>query len=270
MGSGFSPMASPGMTSATLSRLRPLLAPGLATVIALAILVSLGSWQLERKAWKEGLIARIDARAHGAPAEIVPEARWPDWRAEDDEFRRVRVTGMFLHDREVAVHGLMSGGRGSPVQGYYLFTPLRLTSGAFVLVNRGFVPTELRDPARRDETAPAGEVTLTGLVRAPETRGPFMPENEPAAERWFTRDIAAMARARGLERAAPFWIDLDPVPSATVWPRPGQTRFAIPNNHLGYALTWFGLALTLVAVFGAWAWRQRQVPPAKPSGIVPG
>jgi len=248
-----------------LARYRPLLAPGLATLTVLAILVALGLWQLERKAWKENLIARIDTRARAAPAEIVPEARWPDWRAADDEFRRVRLSGTFLHDREVAVHGLMSSQRGSPVQGYYLFTPLRLASGAFVLVNRGFVPTELRDPARRIETAPSGEVALTGLVRAPETRGLFMPENEPGADRWFTRDVAVMAGARGLERAAPFWIDLDPVPNATGWPRPGQTRFAIPNNHLGYAVTWFGLALTLVAVFGAWARRRAQGLDAIPS-----
>jgi surfeit locus 1 family protein len=237
---------------------RRLLAPGIATLTALAILVGLGLWQLERKAWKESLIARIDARTHGAPGEIVPEARWAEWRAEEDEFRRVRLTGTFLHDREVAVHGLLSGQRGSPVQGYYLFTPLRLASGAFVLVNRGFVPTELRDPARRGETAPSGEVVLTGLVRAPETRGLFMPENEPGADRWFTRDVAAMAGARGLERAAPFWIDLDPVSNGTGWPRPGQTRLAIPNNHLGYAVTWFGLALALAAVFGAWARRRSQ------------
>lgn len=253
-------------------RLCPLLGPGLATLIALAVLLALGFWQLERLAWKESLIAQIEARAHGAPAEIVPEARWPDWRAADDEFRRVRLTGTFLHDLEVAVHGLMSGQRGSPLQGYYIFTPLRLASGAVVMVNRGFVPMDLRDPARRTEAAPAGEVAVAGLVRAPEVRGLFMPENEPTAERWFVRDVAEMARARGLERAAPFWVDLDPAPGATGWPRPGQTRLAIPNNHLGYALTWFGIAATLVGVFGAWAWRRshetppsRLAPPAPPS-----
>jgi surfeit locus 1 family protein len=239
-----------------LSRLRPLLAPGIATAIAFAILLALGFWQLERKAWKESLIAQIGARAHGAPGDIVPEAQWPAWRAVDDEFRHVRLTGTFLHDREVAVHGLMSGQRGSPIQGYYLFTPLRLADGAAVMVNRGFVPTELRDPARRNETPPAGEVAITGLVRAPEARGSFMPENDPAKEQWFVRDLAAMARARGLERAAPFWIDLAPAPGATGWPRPGQTRLAIPNNHLGYALTWFGIALALLGVFGAWAWNR--------------
>jgi surfeit locus 1 family protein len=243
-------------------RLRSLLAPGLATLIALVVLIALGVWQLERKAWKEGLIAQIEARARGEPVDIVPEAHWPAWRARDDEFRRVRVTGTFLHDKEVAVHGLLSGQRGSPTQGFYLFTPMRLASGAAVMVNRGFVPPDLRDPARRTDAAPAGEVTFTGLVRAPETRGWFMPENEPAADHWFTRDIAAMARARGLDRVAPFWIDLDPVPGAMGWPRPGQTRLATPNNHLGYALTWFGIALALLGVFSAFAWRRAHGSPA--------
>ena len=151
------------------------------------------------------------------------------------------------------MRGLISGQRGSPVQGFYIFTPLRLASGATVIVNRGFVPSELRDVSRRSEP-PAGEVTVTGLVRAPEPRGWFMPENGPERDEWFTRDLAAKAGARGLERVAPFWIDADAVPSATGWPRPGQTRLTIPNNHLGYALTWFGIALTLVGVFAAWAW----------------
>ena len=98
-----------------MARLRPLLAPGIATLIALAILLSLGVWQLERKAWKDSLIARIEARAHGAPGEIMPEARWSRWRADEDEFRRVRVTGTFQHDKEMSVHGLMSAQRGTPV-----------------------------------------------------------------------------------------------------------------------------------------------------------
>ena len=233
---------------------RSLLAPGIATLIALAILLSLGFWQLERKAWKESLIAQIETRARGEPGDIAPEAHWPDWRAHDDEFRRVRVTGAFLHDKEVPVRGLLSAQRGAPMQGFYLFTPLRLASGAAVMVNRGFVPNQLRDPAHRGETLPAGEVTVTGLVRAPDTRGWFMPENRPERNDWFTRDVAHMAAARGLDRVAPFWIDADPAPNATGWPRPGQTNLAISNRHLGYALTWFGLALTLIAVFGAWAW----------------
>jgi surfeit locus 1 family protein len=236
-----------------LDRFRPLLASGFATLIALAVLLSLGVWQLERKAWKESLIVRIEARAHGAPGMIVSEAQWPEWRAADDEFRHVRVAGTFLHDKEIPVHGLMSAQRGSPVQGFYIFTPLRLASGATVLVNRGFVPPELRDPTSRTETRSTGEVTVTGLVRAPDHRGWFLLDNRPERDEWFTRDLGAMARARDLDRVAPFWIDSDPTPNAAGWPRPGQTRLSIPNNHLGYALTWFGLALTLVAVFGVWA-----------------
>src|SRR3712207_6363698 len=99
-----------------LLRLRPLLAPALATLVALAVLLALGVWQLHRKAWKESLVAQIDARAHGAPGEIMPEQQWPLWRAEDDEFRRVRVSGTFVHDKEIAVHGLISEQRGAPTQ----------------------------------------------------------------------------------------------------------------------------------------------------------
>jgi surfeit locus 1 family protein len=234
-------------------RLRPLLAPGAATLIALAILLGLGFWQLERKAWKEDLIAQIDARAHSVPGEIVPEPQWPEWRAADDEFRHVRVTGTFLHDKDVPVHGLLSGQRGPALQGFYIFTPLSLRTGATVLVNRGFVLGDMRDPARRADPQPSGEITVTGLVRAPEARGWFMPENQPGRDEWFIRDPAQMAGARGLGRVAPFWVDADPVPNATGWPRSGQTNLVIPNNHLGYALTWFGIALTLVGVFGAWA-----------------
>src|SRR5918993_4321101 len=131
-----------------LSRLRPLLAPGIATAIAFAILLALGFWQIERKAWKDSLIAQIGARAHGAPGDIMPEAQWPAWRAADDEFRHVRLTGTFLHDREVAVHGLMSGQRGSPIQGYYLFTPLRLAGRAPAMIKPGFVPEGVWEPAR--------------------------------------------------------------------------------------------------------------------------
>jgi surfeit locus 1 family protein len=242
-----------------LHRLPLLLRPALAALAVLAILISLGVWQLERKAWKEDLIARIEVRAHGEPGAIVPESRWPEWRAQDDEFRRVRLSGTAVHDKEVLVHGLMSRQPGSTLQGFYIFTPLRLASGAIVMVNRGFVPTELRDAVRRPPAQANGEMIVTGLVRAPETRGWFMPENSPAREAWFTRDLRAMAQARGLERVAPFWIDADPVPNAAGWPRPGQTRLSTPNNHLQYAFTWFGLALTLVGVFGAWAWHRLRI-----------
>jgi surfeit locus 1 family protein len=231
--------------------------------VVLAILVALGVWQLERRHWKEGLIRQIEARAYGAPGAVVAEQAWPDWRASEDEFSRVRLSGTFLHDKEVLLNGLMPAQRGAPVQGFNVFTPLRLASGAIVMVNRGFVPTERREPSSRAEAQIPGEVAVTGLVRAPESRAPFVPENEPGRERWFVRDPAAMAAARGLERAAPFYVDADDSPNPGGWPRGGQTRLALPNNHLQYALTWFGIAGALLAVFAAFARRRLADPKAR-------
>jgi surfeit locus 1 family protein len=249
------------------SHLRPLLVPAVAALAALAVLLSLGFWQLERKAWKEGLIAQIEARAYGEPGDILPERSWAEWNRAAEEYRRVRLTGTFLHEHETPVHGLMAATRGQPVQGFYLLTPLRLRDGAIVVVNRGFVPTPLRDPTRRSESQPPGEVTVTGLVRAPETRARFVPENDPSRQTWFVRDPAAIAATRGLTRVAPFLIDADAIPNPGDWPKGGQTRLALPNDHLAYAVTWFGIAGTLVGVFIAFAWRRMRplVPPALPT-----
>jgi len=242
--------------STAAARWRSLLAPGVATLVALAILIGLGTWQLQRKAWKESLIEQIETRSHAEPGAILPEADWADWRAQDDEFRRVRVTGTFLHVDEAPVYGLAPGGRGTPLQGYYLFVPLRLADGAVVFVNRGFAPTELRDPATLPESQPKGEVTVTGLVRAPERKNWFTPDNAPAQNRWFARDPQAMAAAQGLRRVAPFYVEADATPNPGGWPRGGQTRLELANNHLQYALTWYGIALTLMGVFTAFAWRR--------------
>ena len=245
------------MTASRLHKGRSLIVPGLAALVALAILIGLGTWQIQRKAWKEDLIAQIETRAYGEPGAILPESEWPAWRADQDEFRKVRVTGTFLHQFEAPVYGLARGERqGAPIQGYYLITPLRLASGAIVMINRGFVPTDLRDPGTRPESQPVGEVTITGLVRAPEARNPFTPNDDPARTRWFARDPQAMAAAHKLERVAPFLIDADASPNPGGWPRGGQTPLTLPNNHLQYAVTWYGIALTLIGVFAAFAWRR--------------
>ncbi|MDB5511561.1 MAG: surfeit 1 [Enterovirga sp.] len=233
-----------------------LIAPAFASLVALAVLISLGLWQLERKTWKEGLTAAIESRAFGPPGEVVPERDWPAWRASADEYRRVRLSGVFLHDKEVAVHGLAEERPGRPLQGFYVFTPLRRDDGSVVMVNRGFVPTPLRDPSRRAAAQTGGLVSVTGLVRGPEERGWFVPANDPRRDDWFVRSIAEMAAARGLGRLAPFYVDADATPNPGDWPRGGQTRIQLPNNHLQYALTWFGLAATLIGVFAAFAIRR--------------
>ncbi len=137
--------------STAAARWRSLLAPGVAALAALAILIGLGTWQLQRKAWKEGLIAQIETRSHAEPGPILPEADWADWRAEADEFRGVRVTGTFVHEHEAPVYGLAPGERGTPLQGYYIFTPLRLADGALVFVNRASSRPScaIRPPVRR-------------------------------------------------------------------------------------------------------------------------
>lgn len=229
---------------------RALVAAAIATVISLVILIALGNWQMERLAWKEGLIAQMQERAYGEAGAILPPEQWADYVPQEEEYRRVSVTGRFLHEHEVAVHGLMpTSTRGNPVQGFYLLTPLEIGPDALVFVNRGFVPTSMHDPDARPAPPPEGEVSLTGLVRAPEERTLFVPENIPEAERWMVRDIAQMADARGLDAVAPFYIDAEVDPTAPDWPRAGATVLDPPNNHLQYALTWYGLAAVLAVIF---------------------
>ncbi len=238
--------------------MRRLLAPAVATALALAILLSLGFWQLERKAWKDDLVAQIAARAYeDPPGKPVPEASWPNWRPTADEFRRVRVEGTFRPDKTVPVHGLAELRRGQAVQGFYLFVPLERGDGSTVVVNRGFVPTELREPTMAALAGTSGRSSVVGLVRAPEGRGWFVPENAPQRGEWFVRSLEDIAAARRLDRVAPFYLDADAALNPEGWPKGGQTQLTLRNNHMGYALTWFGLAATLVGVFTAFALRPR-------------
>ncbi|MGH1591635.1 SURF1 family protein [Methylobacterium phyllosphaerae] len=241
---------------------RDLLAPGLASLVALAILLGLGTWQLERKAWKEDLIARIVRQSRAEPvAPPAPEA----WDPARDEFRHVRVSGRFLNDKETLVHGLAAGETpGRALQGYYVLTPLERDGGGVVLINRGFVPTELKGQSDRRDGLIEGPTTVTGILRASEARGMFVPEPDPARGEWFNRDIAGIASARGLAAVAPYLIEADAVPGQTSWPRGGQLRVDLPNNHLQYAFTWFGLAACLIGVFSVFAWRRLyDSPPAQ-------
>jgi surfeit locus 1 family protein len=233
---------------------RDLIAPGLASLIALAILLGLGTWQLERRAWKEDLIARILRQSRAEPVAPPPPEAWDPAR---DEFRHVRVTGRFLNDRETLVHGLAPGETpGRALQGYYVLTPFARQDGTQVLVNRGFVPTELKAQADRRDGLIDGTTTVTGILRASEPRGLFVPEPDPARGEWFNRDIRGIAAARGLADVAPYLIEADAVPGQTTWPRGGQLRVDLPNNHLQYAFTWFGLAACLIGVFSVFAWRR--------------
>ena len=221
-------------------RLRPLLAGGGALLLVAAFL-SLGVWQLQRREWKHALIAQIDARIHAAPVPVPDRAAWPRISAQD-AYRRVVAEGQWLRDRETLVRATTVLGSG-----YWVMTPLR-TAGGVVLVNRGFIPPEQRDAAMRGEANGDDPVRVVGLLRLSEPGGGFLRSNAPAEDRWYSRAVTAIAQQRGLGDAAPFFIDAEGAPTPGRYPVGGLTVIRFADNHLIYALTWFGLAL-----LSAWA-----------------
>ncbi|TCT09944.1 surfeit locus 1 family protein [Tepidamorphus gemmatus] len=236
---------------------RSVVVAGALTILGTVVLCGLGLWQLQRLAWKQNLVAMVEARAQ-APAVPVPaEADWPALTRDSDEYRKVTLVGRFDHGHEVQVFTSLQDDRfevSGP--GWWVMTPLRLDSGAIVFVNRGFVPHAFRDPATRAAGQLAGEVEITGLLRLPEAGNIFTPDNQPGTRTWYVRDPQAIAAAERLDRVAPFFVDADSTPNPGGLPLGGATRVAFRNDHLGYAITWFGLAVALVGVYLAWAWSQ--------------
>jgi len=231
-----------------------LLWPALAMLLALAILLGLGTWQLQRRTWKEGLLAAIAARATGEPMPL--EAAMRGQRSGQDlEYARVRVGGRFHHGKERFYY---APGKEGP--GFHVYTPLETSAGTIVFINRGFVPERLRDQSQRRDGLVDGETEVVGLLRAPGVAGGFTPDNDPAANLWFWRDLAGMSEsafAADTGRVAPFFLDEEAHPSRA-WPRGGVTRLDLPNRHLEYALTWYGLALALIGVYSVFGAGRRR------------
>jgi len=224
-------------------RFRPRLAPTLFTIPVVAVLVALGVWQLQRLEWKSRLIAERATAVAAAP--VSPPKTLAEARAL--EFHRVTVEGVFLHDKEILRNAIAAKGDA----GFDVLTPLREEGGRIVFANRGFVPTELKDPATRPTGQLAGTVRVSGLLRVPpqEKPGWFIPDNRPDRNAWFWIDLPAMAAADGLANVAPFYIDADAAPNPGGWPKGGVTPLALPNDHLQYAITWFSLAAALVVIY---------------------
>jgi surfeit locus 1 family protein len=229
-----------------------LLWPAVMTVAGVALLISLGNWQMRRLAWKEGLIAAIAARTHAEPVSLAT-AEERTANGEDIEYLRVKLAGHFLNDKELHLYAFDE--QSGP--GYDVLTPLRTDDGSVVIVNRGYVPQDLKDPAERRAGRLEGEVAVTGLVRRPETARLFTPANDAVKNVWFWRDLPAMAAAAlGPEQArlAPFFVDAEAEPGVPGgWPKGGTTRLELPNRHLEYAMTWYGLAVALIIIFGMFA-----------------
>jgi surfeit locus 1 family protein len=228
----------------------------LCVLLGVGLLSGLGLWQLQRLAWKEGLLAQIAARRDAPPAPPPPRSEWAGLKPDDYDYRPVVLRGIFDHSKESALFRASATGAAGGGAGYEIVTPLRLDEGGVVFVNRGFVPAEKQDPSSRPQGQVAGEVVVVGLMRRPESRNLFTPPDEPDHNLWFTRDPAALAAHWGLSDAAPFSVDADATPNPAGWPKGGATVMTIPNNHLSYALTWFALAATLAAVAGAFVWRR--------------
>lgn len=225
---------------------------------ALAILIGLGTWQMQRKAWKEDLIAQITTRVHQPPVSLADLEKQANGSLE---YARARVRGTFKHDAEQFLW------EPDPRQGpgYHVYTPLLMDDGRYVLVNRGYVTEAHKAPSSRAEGQIAGEVEVVGLLRQPIQRSWFSPDRDPRSSVWYWRDVEGMLHAAlGADagKATHLVLDAEATPASPAnpgrWPQGGTTRLTLPNRHLEYALTWYGLALTLVAVMIAFAFSRRR------------
>lgn len=223
---------------------------------AFITLCFLGNWQMQRLEWKEALVAQIDQRMASPPISIR-EMQTIQQQGKDVDYRPVTVTGIFDHDNEAYYYNTNNG-----VVGWNVFTPLKTDDGRVVLVNRGFIPDHLKKPASRIEGQVAGVQSITGLARRPPAKKPntFMPENDIAANIFFWKDFFAMAAKmnQNTNSLAPFFVDAGKGETPGGYPRGGTTRVSFPNNHLQYAVTWYGLAFGLVLVCGFFLWSNRK------------
>ncbi len=246
--------------------------------LAFCILIGLGVWQIQRKAWKEGLIALLTERLAAPPEALPPSKSWPQLGQAGDEYRRVEFRAAFEPNRDALVYASATAFRPDvDGPGYWVFTPARVADGGVVMVNRGFVPEGGQDPKSRpggqlSGTVPgtvdvSGTVDIVGTMRWPDPRHWFTPNDEPSHNLWFSRDPSAIAAAKGIGPVAPFYVEQEaPVPPGGL-PQPGKLVVSLPDNHLQYAITWFGLAAVLAGVTISFALssRRRDAPGTGPA-----
>jgi surfeit locus 1 family protein len=222
----------------------------LCAIIGFALLLSLGVWQLERKTWKENLIATLNARI-AAPPHALPQL--PSQGV--DEFSRVQLHGTFVPGQSALVFTSGSALRpdiSSP--GYWVLSPLRTGDGRIVVVNRGYVAGKNAPPP------PSGEIDLVGALRWPDENGLFTPADDPQHNLWYSRDPVAVAAAKGWGQVGPFFVEQE-TPQLSGAPKAGPLVVHLRNAHLQYAITWFGLAGGLAGVYLVWLrGRLRRIP----------
>jgi surfeit locus 1 family protein len=237
---------------------RGLFVPIVFALSAITVFVTLGTWQITRKAWKQELIQTLDQRLSGPEQALPPTDRWATLTQADDEFRRVKLRAEFF-GREARVY---TGGPGlredvkSP--GYYVFAPARLPDGGIVVVNRGYVSKPQPNAQTPPVSHPEGPVEITGVLRWPAKPGWYDTEHSATGDLWFVRNPLAMAAQNQWGAVAPFYVDQEaPVPVGGV-PRPGKLKVTLRNDHLQYALTWYSLAIVVAALSVFWLRNRRR------------
>jgi surfeit locus 1 family protein len=233
--------------------------------LVFSIFAALGTWQIERRHWKLDLIARVNQRVHADAVAAPSTDQWRQLNAPNDEYRRIRVIGTFMPEHNTLVQAVTALGSG-----FWVLTPLRLTDGTAVMVNRGFISAEAKQTAavaRVDDTTTSN---VTGLLRMTQPGGAFLHQNDPINNRWYSRDVFAIAAAKGLTQVAPYFVDADASLIPTIKtsasnpdlvPIGGLTVITFHNNHLVYALTWYTLATMVAGAMGYFAITQRQLSP---------
>jgi surfeit locus 1 family protein len=234
---------------------------GVIVLAAFAVLVSLGTWQLERKTWKQGVIATLEQRVNADPVPLPAAGEWPRLTPADNEYRRVRFTATLDPTQEALIYTAGSALRKDVSGvGYWVLSPARLPGGGIVVVNRGFVPESGKDAKARAALLP-GPIEIVGALRWPEPPGLFTPAGDPGRNTWYARDHVPIAALKGWGHGsgvAPFYVEQEsPVPAGGA-PKPGRLVPQLPDNHLQYAVTWYGLALMLVGVAGAFVLSRRR------------
>ena len=223
---------------------RPLPALTIACAILLAALVALGIWQLDRLRWKLDLIAEVKRNMVSEPLTLSQALAI----GQAAQYHRVRLFGSFDNAKEAYVYG--TGLQGAPV--FHVIVPFTTTTGKTLLIDRGIVPRDLRDPATRTRGLVQGETMLVGVWRAPDPPGTFTPSPDLAHRIWYSRDVDGIARVDQEQLAARVLVEADATPNPGGWPKGGQTEVNFRNEHLQYAITWFLMSAGLVGVYLAY------------------
>ena len=237
-------------------RRRGILAPTIFAAAGIAVLLGLAKWQLDRRVWKEDLIATLTARVTAAPQSLPMRTQWPQLDAAKDEYRHVTFSAEFSGDQQALVYTAGSAFRPDVSgAGYWVFSPAKLADGSIVIVDRGFVPLERKDLAKAGQ----GKIDIIGIMHWPEERGIFTPNDEPQKNVWYVRDQRVIAAAKHWRDVAPFYVEQESPQNPGGWPRAGKLAVALPDNHLQYAITWLLLAMGLAGVYLFWlfgSWRR--------------